>query len=537
MFRSVSFLTLLCSVSLPLAAELPRRPITFVEREQRDDPPAALVWRMTSSPAAVSQYNGFTSYQVNVDPNGENIMGDAANEPSLTVDPTNGNKMSIGWRQFNSVQSNFRQAGFGYTTDRGLSWTFGGNLSSTFRSDPVLQSEAGGTFFYLSLISGFYDDIWRSDNSGQSWFQLGPATGGDKQWFTIDTTNSPGRGFQYQSWSSSGNNYGGRQFSRSVDRGVTWMDPINIPNSPAWGTLDVASNGTLFIGGVQTSTGWFWCVRSTDAKNGAVIPTFDRSTRVDLGGFLTPATEINPEGLTGQVYVAVDRSGSATNNNVYMLASVRPYDATTGLDVMFARSTDGGQTFSAPRRINDDGPNTGDWHWFGTLAVAPNGRIDVVWYDTRSRLANHISQLYYSYSYDGGESWSRNVAVSEIFNPHFGYPNQSKIGDYISLVSDNDAGHVAYCATLNAEQDIFYVRVTPSTPPFAVRSVTRDGMGAKVSFVSQNGKTYRCDYSDAPGGPWLELQRDIGGTGGQITVTDAGAVEKQERFYRFVMLP
>ena len=38
----------------------------------------------------VSQYGPFTSYQVNVDAQGQNIVGDAANEPSISVDPTNG---------------------------------------------------------------------------------------------------------------------------------------------------------------------------------------------------------------------------------------------------------------------------------------------------------------------------------------------------------------------------------------------------------------------------------------------------------------
>ena len=51
-------------------------------------------------------------------------LGDAANEPSICVDPTNRNKMAIGWRQFNSVSSNFRQGGWGYTTNGGTSWTF-----------------------------------------------------------------------------------------------------------------------------------------------------------------------------------------------------------------------------------------------------------------------------------------------------------------------------------------------------------------------------------------------------------------------------
>ena len=51
----------------------------------------------------ISQFGPFTSFQVNVDANGNNILGDAANESSIAVDPTDGNKITIGWRQFDSV--------------------------------------------------------------------------------------------------------------------------------------------------------------------------------------------------------------------------------------------------------------------------------------------------------------------------------------------------------------------------------------------------------------------------------------------------
>jgi len=61
-----------------------------------------------------------------------------------------------------------------------------------------------------------------------------------------------------------------------------------------------------------------------------------------------------------------------------MLASVQPTGATSGTDVMFVRSTDGGRSFSAPHRINDDPINHSKWHWFGTFSVAPNGRLDAV---------------------------------------------------------------------------------------------------------------------------------------------------------------
>jgi hypothetical protein len=128
---------------------------------------------------------------------------------------------------------------------------------------------------------------------------------------------------------------------------------------------------------------------------------------------------------------------------------------------MFVRSTNSGQSFTGGRRISDDPVNPAKWHWFGTLAVAPNGRVDAVWLDTRNASNNTDSQLFYSFSTDGGLTWSPNVAVSRPFSPFLGYPNQNKIGDYITILSDNTGGNVAYAATFNGEEEIYYVRVSP----------------------------------------------------------------------------
>jgi hypothetical protein len=273
-FSGLTLLLALATASgqtLAPTREAPRNePLEFY-----DNPPAP-PQKMETSPRMISQFGPFVSFQVNVDQNGQNIIGDAANECAISVDPTDGNKMTIAWRQFNSVLSNFRQGGWGYTTNGGVNWTFPGVLqNNVFRSDPVTNSDEVGSFFYLSLQSDvnqsfFCDDLWRSTNGGQTWVERSPdrgAGGGDKEWFTIDKTNGPGHGFQYQADDGINCSGGGVQFQRSTNGGVTWQAPINIPNGPIYGTLDVATNGNLFVGGWSGGT-TFQCVRSSNAQIG-----------------------------------------------------------------------------------------------------------------------------------------------------------------------------------------------------------------------------------------------------------------------------
>src|SRR5215471_16991126 len=78
---------------------------------EKYDMPPAYIYRLESSPRMISVHDVFTSYQVNVDANGNNIVGDAANEPVFVVKQKTANEMAIGWRQFDTVLSNFRQGG------------------------------------------------------------------------------------------------------------------------------------------------------------------------------------------------------------------------------------------------------------------------------------------------------------------------------------------------------------------------------------------------------------------------------------------
>src|SRR5690606_12213900 len=86
--------------------------------ERPDDPPLPPAQPVPgAAPSAPVRFGPFVHTQVNVDAQGANIPGDAGNAPSVAVGPTDPLFLCIGWRQFDNVASNFRQAGVGYSTD------------------------------------------------------------------------------------------------------------------------------------------------------------------------------------------------------------------------------------------------------------------------------------------------------------------------------------------------------------------------------------------------------------------------------------
>jgi hypothetical protein len=481
------------------------------------------------------------SYQANVNPAGQNIPGDAANEPSMCVDPTNPNKMAIGWRQFDSTNSNFRQSGVAYTTNGGLNWTFPGNLEpGTFRSDPVLAADATGNFYYLGISnsSTFDCDLLRSTNGGRTWQRAGPAEGGDKQWMAIDTTTGPGRGNIYQVWSPFYNVYTNNQnyiFTRSTDSGANWMPAMGLPHSPYFGTLDVGPQGELYMFGTAIDIEPFVLNRSTNAQNRLVTPAVDLTTIVDLGG--TPqfgTAAVNPGGLLGQAWVAVDRSTQSTRGNVYVLCTVSN-DPGNRCNVIFSRSTDSGKTFSAPVRINDDSATQNAYHWFGTLSVAPNGRVDACWYDSRHSPDSSQSELYYSWSDNGGLTWSPNRQISPQFNHSIGYPQQEKIGDYLAMTSLDGGACIAYAATFNGEEDIYFVRAELPI----VASVVRLSNAVRITWSAVPGISYCVQAIPSLTTPW-SAATNVGcvvASGATASVDDPLGGGGTTRFYRVVRQP
>jgi hypothetical protein len=152
------------------------------------------------------------------------------------------------------------------------------------------------------------------------------------------------------------------------------------------------------------------------------------------------------------------------------------------------------------------------------MSVAPSGRIDVVWNDTRKYGALRYSEMVYTYSRDGGETWTPRVSVTPVFDTYLGWPQQNKLGDYYHMISLADGAGLAYAATYNGEQDVYYVWLpadcnengVPDDQDIAgLTSLDCDANGIPDECqldCNGNGHPDRCDIADGTSG-------DIDGSG------------------------
>ena len=137
--------------------------------------------------------------------------------------------------------SDFRQAGWGYTTDGGNTWTFPGVIEpGVFRSDPVLSSDADGNFFYNSLTadagpSNFRCHVYKSIDGGRR----------GKAACSPSAATSSGRSSTRPAASAGGNIYAARgtrpsvscsgNFTRSYDGGQSFEPCTTVAGDPLLG--------------------------------------------------------------------------------------------------------------------------------------------------------------------------------------------------------------------------------------------------------------------------------------------------------------
>ncbi len=451
--------------------------------------------------ASQFSFGSYTSYQVNIDAQGQNILGDRGNETTIAVNPTNPDNIVIGWRQLNSPPSPaLVQGGYAFSLDGGKTWNFPGILpseSGQSLTDPVIAVDAQGIFYYQSLahgagvLNGIATYVFKSTDGGETWHNPVYQFSGDKNWIAIDRTDGASKGNIYSTWRAGESldpNYVSKDFIRSTNKGLSYEEPDDrMPILFGFGRLTVGPEGNVYVSGkseqsldIETYLGTFYdgyyFMKSVNAKNPNVSPTFSIK-KVEMGGHPVTFGINNPNrgGTIGDIAISTDHSKSQLRGNIYMMVNLVPPGWETGdrMDVHFVSSSDKGETWSSPVRVNDDSASKNAYQWFPMMDVASNSRIDAVWYDTRNSTGTkpyRTSQLFYAYSWDGGVTWSKNQPVTQPFDTHLptivipstGQELQKdKMGDYTQLVSTDSGAHIAYTATYNGEQDVYYLNVFP----------------------------------------------------------------------------
>jgi hypothetical protein len=362
------------------------------------------------------------------------------NEPSICLDPKNPARIVAG-ANLNNVY---------VSADTGQTWT-AGQLSSPFGvwGDPVLGVDTAGAFYFLHLsnppVGSWIDRIvcQKSVDGGQSW-SPGAFMGHngqkaqDKEWIAVD----PATNHLYVSWTEF-DDYGSASpldssrilFSKSTDGGLNWSearqlnevsgDCVDSDNTTEGAVPSVGPNGEVYV-----------------AWAGPAGLVFDRS----LDGGLTwladdIAVDPFPGGwdytvpglqrCNGLPVTACDRSGGPDHGAIYINWSDQRNGA-GDTDVWLTKSTDGGQTWSPPRRVNNDPAGR---HQFLTWMQVDQatGWLWFVFYDRR-HYTDLRTDVYMAVSRDGGTTF-QNFKVSETpFIPSTG----QFFGDYNNVtVHDN----------------------------------------------------------------------------------------------------
>jgi len=139
--------------------------------------------------------------------------------------------------------------------------------------------------------------------------------------------------------------------------------------------------------------------RSSDQGRTFTEHTLVRTMTTDGVGLIGPMLEWSPRG--------------GPEGSLHLVYESRISPAQGDRDVQYQRSVDGNRTWSEIKVVNDDDPRQLLGQFLPNVAVAPNGRVDVAWWDMRDGAAAYANDVYYSYSEDAGATWSSNVRVSD----------------------------------------------------------------------------------------------------------------------------
>lgn len=356
------------------------------------------------------------------------------------------------------------------TTDFGQTWT-----TSSFSGggggggDPVLAFAADGTLYFswLNLTqSGFSMSIdmlfASSTDGGFTWSavdtidsgSMGMMGGGrmvDKQWMAVDKSNSSRKGRLYTIYilmEMQGMSQNMAVAMKYKKAGIAEFENTVIELTDASFSdvqfpsvnVDAAGNVHAFWWGERNGVSGLWHRSSSD---GMTFGSTNRiaTVRFPQQGNNTSVPDHLPQRLGVMPQFEVDHhAGSPNNGTLYAVWNANDPGPGAGsynepFHVYFAASTNGGSSWSTPKRIDD--LNVNNTHQFHpSISVNPNGVVVVTWYDGRDDTMNTKVHYYTALSTDRGATWTQNVRVStRSSNMSSSVQGRFGIGDYDKALS------------------------------------------------------------------------------------------------------
>ncbi|HUP29906.1 MAG TPA: sialidase family protein [Usitatibacter sp.] len=462
-------------------------------------------------PPALGVVSGPSSFTGTCGGTGGTLYVNAEVEPHFAIDPGNADHWVGAWQQDRWSNGSARGVRVAATFDAGASWVlttpaFGACAGGEFQrvTDPWIAFAADGTVYAIALgtTGGTFTQgstnaivVARSTDGGRTWsapvtlIRDGPGFFNDKETLTADPADAR---FLYAAWDRLQQGAGGpAYFARTTDGGATW-EPARAIFDPGHAAQTIGNlvrvlpNGTLVnvflqIDGSeeQPISSRLRLVRSTD-RGATWSGPVDIHEQHSLGT-RDPATgtPVRDGAIVPQMAVG----GDGTLHLVWQDARF------TGVRdaIAYSRSTDGGLTWSAPRRVNGEPAVPA---FTPQVHVRADGTVGVTYFDLRSDNADATTLFadYWLARSTDGVTWQE-TRVTAAFNlntaPQAG--GQYFLGDYMGLASAGDAFVPFYTRTtgdLANRTDVFWARIGSTTPAAPVpteakREVARDAQFAR----------------------------------------------------------
>lgn len=239
--------------------------------------------------------------------------------------------------------------------------------------------------------------------------------------------------------------------AQSTDGGQHWSTPTQV--NPADGRLVTAANAVVDRGSVVVAYERFGTTQ-TGLVTGQTSPqpeTYDiLVARTTPGGATFSAPVVVVSGVRNTqrfslFFPEFSPVATAPDGSLYVAWD---QGLAKGQDIMVARSTDLGAHWSAPVRANDNPVGDGTTRSLPALSVAPNGRVDVVLLDRRNDKEGQFAEAFLASSNNDGKTFHDLRLSSSSFDtrigPSFGGNLAPDLGSHLSVFSQTKLVHVAW---------------------------------------------------------------------------------------------